>query len=77
VTDSVQPVTTGRTDDGRLTLVFFRARANINYTVQWSEDLATWHNLVFNPGVSGESVQVTDTASGSPRRFLRLIVTQP
>jgi hypothetical protein len=64
----------GTTPEGRLTLAFFRARADLTYVVEASEDLATWRVLVTNPGVVGEEVTVADTAStpDAPRRFLRL-----
>lgn len=75
--DAVSPATTGRTPDGRLTLTFPRARANITYTVQWSEDLASWQNLIINPGSAGQTVEVADTVSNPARRFLRLKITEP
>lgn len=70
----------GTTADNKLTLTFFRARADITYTVQASEDLVTWADLIpVNPGTVGHDVTFTDSValSATPSRFLRLKVTAP
>jgi hypothetical protein len=62
--------------DRRFTLTFTRARTELTYTVEGSNDLKSWSVLVVNPGSIGESVTVTDESSASaPRRFLRLKVS--
>jgi hypothetical protein len=62
--------------DRRLTLTFTRARSELTYTVEGSNDMKSWSKLVDNPGSVGGSVTVTDEAStGAPRRFLRLKVS--
>jgi hypothetical protein len=62
--------------DRRFTLTFTRARTELTYTVEGSNDLKSWSVLVVNPGSVGESVTVTDESSASaPRRFLRLKVS--
>jgi hypothetical protein len=63
--------------DRRLTLTFTRARSELTYTVEGSNDLKSWSVLpVVNPGSVGGSVTVTDESSASaPRRFLRLKVS--
>jgi alpha-tubulin suppressor-like RCC1 family protein len=58
----------------RLTLTFMRARTELTYTVQGSDDLETWSKLIDNPGSVGETVTVTDTKT-APARFLRLKVS--
>jgi len=64
----------------KLQLRFLRARPELTYTVQASSNLVTWDDLVTNPGTisSGTPVTVTDsvTPSSSPRRFLRLNVSE-
>ena len=60
----------------RLTLTFMRARAELTYTVEGSNDLTSWSDLAVNPGSVGGSVTVTDAAPiSAPRRFLRLKVS--
>lgn len=61
----------------RLSLTFFRARSDVDYVVEGSSDLATWTTLALNPGTIGSNVTVTDPASASPRRFLRLRIGSP
>ncbi|MEI6819302.1 MAG: MBG domain-containing protein [Verrucomicrobiota bacterium] len=62
--------------DRRFTLTFTRARTELTYTVEGSNDLKSWSVLVVNPGSIGGSVTVTDESSASaPRRFLRLKVS--
>lgn len=64
----------------RLSIHFHRAREELTYTVQFSEDLAGWGTLVINPGNPGEWVGAADTidlsASPERRRFLRLSVSE-
>jgi hypothetical protein len=61
-----------------LSLTFKRARAELDYTVQASDNLTTWQDLATNPFPVGSSGTVTDTAPASePRRTLRLKITQP
>jgi len=59
-------------DADKLTLTFNRARADVSYTVQTSDDLVTWTDLAVNPGSVGANVSVTDLVSASATRFLRL-----
>ncbi|AHF93209.1 secretion protein [Opitutaceae bacterium TAV5] len=66
----------GLSEDGRLTLTFFRQRDDITYTVQGSDDLQTWTTVAVNPGKVAQRVTVTDNASaGASPRFLRLHVS--
>lgn len=62
-------------DAGRLTLTFSRARSDLTYVVQGSDDLSNWSTLATNPGTSGSSVTVTDSTAATGPRFLRLRVT--
>jgi alpha-tubulin suppressor-like RCC1 family protein len=63
--------------DGRLALTFMRARGDLTYTVQGSNDLVTWSDLEVNPGTIGEAVTVTDTApTSTPKRYIRLKVAR-
>lgn len=61
---------------------FFRARADIRYTAEFSDDLTNWR-VVNNPGRPGEHVIAEDSESApaySGRRFFRLrteLVTPP
>jgi hypothetical protein len=64
-------------EDGRATLTFYRARADVTYRVEVSSDLQTWMTVVTNPGIVGGTVTVTDPTTGWPRRFLRLRVEAP
>ena len=57
-----------------LQITFPRMRADLTYTVQGSSDLASWSDLVTNPGSVGTSVTYTDTTA-TPPRFLRLKVS--
>ncbi|CAN5886376.1 hypothetical protein BH11VER1_BH11VER1_06260 [soil metagenome] len=70
--DSVTP-TLPRT----LLFSFFRARPDVTYEVQSSNDLATWSVIAINPGSVGSVVTVSDgvDVSAQSRRFLRLQVT--
>ena len=62
-----------------LSLTYFRARAELLYTVKTSTDLQSWTAL----GVTQSSAAVglpntaTFPLTGEPRRFLRLEITQP
>ncbi len=61
----------------QLALTFVRARNELIYTVEGSDDLITWSTIAANPGTAGETVTVTDTAPASARkRFMRLKVTR-
>lgn len=63
--------------NGRLALTFMRARGELTYTVEGSDDLITWRSIAANPGTAGETVTVTDTAPTSTRkRFIRLKVAR-
>jgi hypothetical protein len=62
---------------GRLALTFMRARGDLIYTVEGSDDLITWTSIATNPGMAGETVTVTDTAiTNSSKRFIRLKVSR-
>lgn len=63
-----------RDESGRLALTFRRARADLRYVVEVSEDLKTWTSAAVNPGTVGGDVTWTDTGTPSPRRFARLRV---
>ena len=63
--------------NGRLTLSFMRAREDLTYTVEGSDDLMIWSRIATNPGTPGEMVTVTDTATtNTGKRFIRLKVTR-
>ena len=63
--------------DGRLALTFMRARGELTYTVEVSDDLVTWTGIAANPGAVGEFVTVTDSsATISAKRFIRLEVSR-
>ncbi len=55
-------------------LSFTRLREDLRYTVQASDDLASWETISVNPGAPGEAVTVSDTRPPQPRRFLRLLI---
>ena len=65
----------GTDGQGRLTLTFFRARADVTYIVEGSTDLTNpngWTTIATNPGSVGQK-SVTDTATpNSSPRFLRV-----
>ncbi|MCU0792675.1 MAG: choice-of-anchor D domain-containing protein [Opitutaceae bacterium] len=60
-----------------LEMRFLRARDDVVYEVQASNDLVEWTTIARNPGAVGATVVVTDTepASAQSRRFLRLKVS--
>ena len=62
---------------GRLTLTFFRARADLTYEVEGSGDLITWSVIPVVAGAVGQNEVVIDNAppTATPR-FLRLRVTR-
>ncbi len=63
---------------GNLTLTFKRLRADLDYTVESSNDLVEWTPVVVNPGAVGEEIVFEDLlSSGAPRRFLRLKISLP
>ena len=63
--------------DGRLSLRFVRARAELTYTVETSGDLLSWTSLAVNPGNVGEFVTVPDSPpDGAKARFMRLRVSR-
>lgn len=59
----------------RLTITFDRLRSELTYIVEGSSDLVTWTVIATNPGVAGSTITVSDVATYTPRRFLRLRVT--
>jgi hypothetical protein len=66
--------------DQLLQITFFRARADLTYYVDVSEDLSTWSVLATNPGTVGQTVTVSDfvpLSTTTPRRFLRVRVETP
>jgi parallel beta-helix repeat protein len=80
----VQPGTATLTNNGSggpysvLTLKFFRARAELNYTVEGGENLSGWLPVAVNPPSVNSEITVEDTEPiGSHQRFLRLRVVQP
>jgi hypothetical protein len=58
---------------------FNRARSELTYRVEVSNDLNSWTTLEMNPGNVGEAVTVTDTVEigSQPSRFMRLEVLAP
>ena len=63
--------------NGRLALTFVRARSELTYTVEGSDDLITWSTIAANPGTAGETVTVIDTApTSAKKRFIRLKVAR-
>jgi alpha-tubulin suppressor-like RCC1 family protein len=64
-------------EERRLALTFMRARGELTYTVEGSNDLKSWSVLAVNPGSVGESVTITDAASATATyRFMRLKVSE-
>ncbi|MGB8167451.1 MAG: DUF4082 domain-containing protein [Chthoniobacteraceae bacterium] len=66
----------GRPTIDGTTYTFHRARADLTYIVETSEDLSLWTPLVTNPGTVGYLVSVDPGNSTSPL-FIRLRVTSP
>ena len=65
------------TSSGGAIHVTFLARANRNYTIQRSNDFATWTNVFTAPAQgSDHSVDFADPIAGS-QRFYRVILTGP
>ena len=70
-------LTTQTAANGRLSLRFVRARAELNYTVETSGDLLLWASLAVNPGAVGEWVTVPDSPpDGAKIRFMRLRISR-
>ncbi len=62
-----------------LRLTFTRHRADLDYAVEASGDLASWTTITTNPGAVGVETTVSDPvplSSDNPRRFLRLRVSE-
>jgi hypothetical protein len=76
VPDPSPPLLTS-TSNLNLSVSFYRARADLIYTVEASSTLApdSWQAIATDPGTLGTEVTVTDPEPASPRRFLRLRVT--
>ncbi len=53
--------------------------ADLTYTVEASNNLATWSDVAVNPGTVGAAVTVTDAGAApanAPKRYLRLKVSR-
>lgn len=78
---TADPVCALNPSTSSLTFTFLRARSDLTYEVQSSSDLSTWQTIATNPGTVSATtpITVTDTASlaDTPRRFLRVRVSQP
>ncbi len=59
-----------------MAFTFLRARADVIYEVIGSDDLDDWTVIATDPGTVGQVVTVVDTESFTPRRFMRLRVSQ-
>ncbi len=62
-----------------LALTFIRARSDLTYTVEASNDLINWSDVAVNPGAVGTAVTVTDEGAAppnAPKRYLRLKVSR-
>jgi len=64
---------------GRLALRFLRARGDVRYQVELSDNLQTWEVAAVNPGTAGNLVTFIDTTapSATGRRFARLRISAP
>jgi len=77
------PLPTSQISNLTLQITFTRARSDLTYVVQGSNDLLTWTDLSTNPGTVSLVTPVTYTDSvnlptaNPPRRFLRLKVSTP
>jgi DNA-binding beta-propeller fold protein YncE/cytochrome c peroxidase len=63
--------------DGQLTLTYFRARADVLYTAQFSDDFVEWSSVGVHQGAGAVGTLVTASVPlppGVERRFLRLHV---
>jgi len=59
--------------DRMVSTLHFAIPAGRNYTIEWSDDLGTWHPLAAGTS-TGTPIDYTDTAAGVARRFFRLLV---
>ena len=76
--ESHQVLRTHINSDGHLVLTFMRARVDLTYTVEISNNLTIWSDFVVNPGEVGTVVNVVDTGAvptHTTKRFLRLKVS--
>jgi len=64
-------------ESGRISLQFFRARADMTYIVESSSDMLTWGHVATNPGEVGTLVIQPDIIANASPRFLRLRVSSP
>ena len=62
-------------DLGKLQLTLTRSQENVTYTVQGSDDLKTWTDLIVNPGTVGQPYIFTDGNTTSVNRYLRVKVS--
>lgn len=60
----------------QMAFTFLRARADVIYEVIGSDDLNEWTVIATDPGTVGQVVTVVDTNPATPRRFIRLRVSQ-
>jgi hypothetical protein len=58
------------------TYTFYRARADLTYIIETSEDLSAWTPLITNPGTVGQFVNVI-VPDTFPRLFVRLKIRSP
>lgn len=76
--ESTPAVTHGVTADKKLTPTFYRARADLTYVVEASNNLTSWTPVSpVNPGTVGQNYTYTDTVANPTSRFLRLTVSAP
>jgi autotransporter-associated beta strand protein len=56
---------------------FMRARPELTYVIQTSQDLNTWNDFTVNPGMPGQQVSVTvPVQAGQSVKFARLLVRE-
>ncbi|MBK8476319.1 MAG: chitobiase/beta-hexosaminidase C-terminal domain-containing protein [Opitutaceae bacterium] len=74
-TSAPEPV--GQVSGARLQVTFSRARSELNYLVEASDDLRSWSGIATNPGAPGQEVTCPDTINvgSTAARFLRVRVT--